>query len=98
VLYSNEEISKFALLFYSRYGETELHIGQECMVSLGITFALIKNSIFSNKLSDIIKRLEESGLTRKWFTNAMDKVGKSRKSAQKPEHSPFTFSQLQVIR
>jgi hypothetical protein len=37
-----------------RYSETSLHIGSECMVSFGITFALIKNSIFTNKFSDII--------------------------------------------
>ena len=54
VLYSIEKQHTIEFKMHSRYGETNLHIGQECVKSYGISFILPLNSIFTNKFGEVI--------------------------------------------
>ncbi len=78
------------------YGETDFHIGSECLTSYGVSFSLPKGSMLTPKFGEVIQRLLEAGLTRKWFKDAMDDVAKSSRQSQRPRHEVFTLGALQV--
>ena len=46
----------------------------------------------------VFRHLSEAGLSTKWINDEMDAVAKQRKTAQRPEHNPFTVYHLQVMR
>ncbi len=73
-----------------------MHIGSECLASYGVSFALPRDSILTNKFSEIMQRLLEAGLTSKWFGDAMDDVAKSREAAHRTKKVAFNLEHLQV--
>ncbi len=84
---------------FNRHGESELHIGRECLISFAITFGTPKDSVLNDKFGDVITGLLEAGLTHKWYSDAMDDVAKSARNAKgrsRSQHTPYNFSQLQV--
>jgi hypothetical protein len=61
-------------LFKNRFGETSFHIGRECVISYGIAFSVIPDSILTRKFSDVIAHMNEGGLITKKIGDALDKV------------------------
>lgn len=49
----------------------KLHIMDECAINMPISIGLDKNSPLKGKIDEMILRLSQGGLIRKWFTDAI---------------------------
>ena len=80
-----------------RFGETNFHVARECSKPFNICFGLPKNSVFTAPISEVIVRLKEAGITRKFFTDEMDSVAKVATKDSKTESTaePLTLEMVQ---
>ena len=72
-------------------------MARECSKPFNICFGLPKNSVFTAPISEVIVRLKEAGITRKFFTDEMDSVAKVAKTDSKTEDTaePLTLEMVQ---
>ena len=69
-----------SIKFPFRFGESSMHIMDECVLEFKIAFAITKNSIYKKEFNKKMLQLIESGLTKKYLIDEKDKIGKEAKS------------------
>lgn len=74
-----------------------MHIMRECFKAFQVAFVLQKDSVYKDRMMDVMMRLTEAGLVTHWFNDEMDKVGTSVRARQKKtaEVKPLIIEQLQ---
>ena len=63
-----------------RFGETSMHIMKECFNTFNVAFTVPLNSIYKDRLDTKMSGLIEAGLTRKYFSDEIDKEHKISKA------------------
>lgn len=93
--------AKFYILqkFINDDGTPLLHIVPECVASYSVSFVVSKGLPFLHKFDYIIERLNEIGLTEKWYDDAVDQIlhmGSKNVTRYYTEHKVFSIYDVQT--
>ena len=73
-------------------GRSSIYIVKECLKTYPVAYATPKNSIFTNRFSDLISMMQEGGLIMKWYSDEMNKVALLREAIDVVgEAKPYTL-------
>ena len=95
IFHTNSKLQNLYLANF-RYGESNMHIIEECFASFQATFLLPKHSTYTERMNQIIQRLHEGGLIQKWLEHEMDKVGTITKDPfSKKNNTPLSIYHIE---
>lgn len=81
--------------FTNNFGETRMHIMQQCLTPYRVALALSKGNPLTGPFSEAIQRLVEAGLSKKWLRDELDAIARLSEVSEKASSKPWTLDQLQ---
>ena len=60
-----------------------MHVTSECFIPFLVSFVVQKDSIYKERLDQLIRRMQEAGLINHWYRVEMEKVAKLAKRQTK---------------